>query len=497
MSSNYAGISPKNPRSYSGPTVAYPSVVLRSRRPTGADFTQPETGRLYPTSSYWILGTNPTNGVQGELWYLSKIVANVAYWIMLANGSTPPLNSVQVQAATAPGVNPVTPTGAGLMSVNGAIVAAHSVPLETRTRALNAYNIELQVASTVSPTPANTNSVGVACFNSNQFQLDATSGMVSLAGSTVNPALTKLIMQAGTSPIVPDATGAITLLGLVIVAGVNPVQSFGSGANTAIIRVQTTQAIASTNVNNVGLAAFNSAQFSVDANGFVSLVSAGTFNKIVRQVFTANGTYTPTSGMKYCDVEIVGGGGGGGGSAATAVAEGSGGGGGAGGGYSRKIFTSATIGASQSVTIGAGGTFGTGGGATGNAGTTGGTTTFGALISATGGTGGNGGTAVGFNWVTAIHVLGGVGSGGDFNIYGNVGEGGYSFVTMAYGGNGGNSFYGSGAAVTGGVNGTPNSGNPPKSYGSGGSGGASCNGDASQSGSAGLPGICIVTEYCG
>ena len=61
--------------------------------------------------------------------------------------------------------------------------------------------------------------------------------------------------------------------------------------------------------------------------------------------FTASGTYTPSAGLIYCIIECVGGGGGGGGttggSSIANVARG-----GSGGGYSRKVATSAQIGAS-------------------------------------------------------------------------------------------------------------------------------------------------------
>jgi hypothetical protein len=53
-----------------------------------------------------------------------------------------------------------------------------------------------------------------------------------------------------------------------------PVQTNGSG-NTLVVNIQRSSAIASTNLNFVGLAAFNSAEFSVDSNGFVSLKSGG------------------------------------------------------------------------------------------------------------------------------------------------------------------------------------------------------------------------------
>jgi len=41
-------VSPLNPRKYTGPDVYLANIVSRPRRPTGADFRQPETGRLYP-----------------------------------------------------------------------------------------------------------------------------------------------------------------------------------------------------------------------------------------------------------------------------------------------------------------------------------------------------------------------------------------------------------------------------------------------------------------
>lgn len=163
----------------------------------------------------------------------------------------------------------------------------------------------------------------------------------------------------------------------------------------------------------------------------------GKIGSVVTQVFTTDGTYTPTTGMVYCIAEVVGGGGGGGGAAAAANSSGAGGGGG--GGYSRKTISSLTIGASQTVTIGAAGTAGTAGN---NAGGTGGTTSLGALLSATGGVGGSGSAdGVSFN----LGGAGGAGSGGDFNTTGTPGDFGHPIGVPAVGtfvvsGNGGSSF---------------------------------------------------------
>ncbi len=90
-----------------------------------------------------------------------------------------------------------------------------------------------------------------------------------------------IIDVIGAFPIIPTnfvanvgfaipIANTLELLGSVVSAGSNPFRSIGSG-NTITYQVQTSQAIASTNATNVGLAAFNSSDFTVDANGFVSL----------------------------------------------------------------------------------------------------------------------------------------------------------------------------------------------------------------------------------
>lgn len=81
--SSSSGSSPNNPTKYLGPNVYLNTVVARNREPTGADFRQPETGRLYPINTFWNVTKNPTTGVEGDTWYLTKIVANVAYWIQM------------------------------------------------------------------------------------------------------------------------------------------------------------------------------------------------------------------------------------------------------------------------------------------------------------------------------------------------------------------------------------------------------------------------------
>lgn len=73
----------------------------------------------------------------------------------------------------------------------------------------------------------------------------------------------------------PNGAGIIHVAGAVVAAGAVPFTTVGNaGTNTETWNIQTSQAIASSNASNIGLSAFNSAEFSVDANGFVSLLSA-------------------------------------------------------------------------------------------------------------------------------------------------------------------------------------------------------------------------------
>ena len=76
-------------------------------------------------------------------------------------------------------------------------------------------------------------------------------------------------IQSGTSPIVPTG-GTITINGASTTAGSIPVQTVGTGVSTFETRIQLSQAIASTDASKVGLCSFNSAQFAVDANGYVT-----------------------------------------------------------------------------------------------------------------------------------------------------------------------------------------------------------------------------------
>jgi len=209
------------------------------------------------------------------------------------------------------------------------------------------------------------------------------------------------------------------------------------------------------------------------------------FHSIVTQAFISNGTYTPTSGMKYCIIECWGSGGGGAGvpnSSATGYAIGGGGGA---GGYSRIVASAVTIGASQAVTVGAAGT---GGAAGANPGNAGGNVSVGSICVANGGaggstttvggTGGDGGVA-GTGAIAATGMPGGTSiASSTVNIVLYCGEGGSTSV-----GGGGN------------TKSTAGTGNSGTGNGAGGAGGLSSLAGGAAAGGAGSIGLVFITEY--
>lgn len=254
----------RNALRHMGQDYSFAPRYLRPRDPfaptnASSDIKPKENQGYYPTGSFW---TNTTNG---NLWALQKISNNLANWILLASGSVGPLLAVGVDASTAPGTNPVVPTTSGLLTIIGNQTDPGTIPTVVRTDSLaaNRFTIEIQQTSTAAAKNVALN--GVSHFNSTQFTNDQ--GFISLASGGTS--IQDVNLDYGTTPIVPTA-GAISLLGATVLAGTHPVRTHGTGVSTGVVEVQLSQAIASTDATKVGLASFNSAQFIVDANGFVS-----------------------------------------------------------------------------------------------------------------------------------------------------------------------------------------------------------------------------------
>lgn len=531
-----------NNLSYAGPLLGITPIIGADRAPTSNNYR-------FPVNTFWNntddLAVSPD--AKGDLWYMSKKSQYQATWVKLSGGGTGPLlqftpssgsvvfpnavtgnvnmtagagititgtaetltfaltgggtafDQIAVQAVTAPGVTPVNPDGTGLLTFNGAAVANHSVPVETRSRALNALNLEVQYATSAAATDATKS--GLAHFNSTQFTVDA-NGFVALTGG--GAAIDQIAVDAatapGTNPVLPSGAGQVTVTGAQVapgVVGANVLRTDSLAANTYTIEIQQTSAVAAKDTTKNGVAHFNSAQFTND-QGFISIVGGLPFESINVQRFTATGafTYTPTANTKYVICELQGAGGGAGGTAIT-VADIAIAGGGSGGGYAKFLLTAAQIGASLTGSVGAGGTAGAAGN---NAGGNGGNTTLATAApwTAAGGTGGNGGAAAAF--VTINSVGGGAVTAGTGTVMYTTTGGTASAASGAYGvflvsSGGGNSVLGFGSPSFAENSSGTSTGGGAVGYGSGAGGSVSWGPNGAVGGAVGKDGIAIFTEF--
>lgn len=248
-------------------TTSTGGILLFTRDPTTNDIN-------YKIGQQW------QNTTDNNLWYLNSFTASsgtlLANWTNIVAGGVS-VDSVVMQTGT----SPVVPDGSGLLTFNGAVVAAGTNPVRTDGTGANTMALEVQTSQALAATDAT--KIGLANFNSAHFSVDA-NGFVGLLGGS--QAVDSVAVQTGTSPILPTVAGLVTLNGAVVAAGTNPIRTDGTGANTAAVEVQISQALAATDATKIGLSNFNSSHFSVDANGFVSLSGGG----------QAIDSFTPSSG---------------------------------------------------------------------------------------------------------------------------------------------------------------------------------------------------------
>ncbi len=473
-------------------TTNYPHIDRRD--PTNLDVMYFSVG----VGKIWI---NNADHVNPRYWYAESYNTIGGYlkanWVLLGSSASGPIVRLNVDSNTPPGTDPVLPDGTGTITITGNQVIAGSIGanvIKTDSLAANTFTIEIQRSQAVA-SPGSLAFNGVSHFDAAHFTVGA-NGFVGLlgGGQAIDSIQVDAFTAPGTNPVLPTIGGLITVTGGQVAAGVvgtNVIRTDSLSANTYTIEIQRSAAVGASAAANNGVSHFNSAQFTVDGNGFVSSITGS--NNVVRQVFSTAGTftYTPTAGMKQCDIAIQAGGGAGGGATATAAGEYSVGGGGGGGEYATGIFTAVQIGASQTVIVGAGGT-----GNAGAAGNAGGNSSVGALISAIGGSGG--GTAASGVIVSDGGGQGGLGgAGGDFRSQGS--NGGYAIgvfsASVIFSGIGGNSVYGSGGR---GVLETSGNGSNGANEGFGGGAGGGAN-TASQAattiGGVGSKGLVVITEY--
>ncbi len=156
-----------------------------------------------------------------------------------------------------------------VLEILGTTTIAGTDPLST-TGSGNTVTVIAQISQAIAV--ADSTKVGLANFDSSHFGVDI-DGFVTLIGGGL--AVDEVGVQTGISPVVPTASGLITINGAVVAAGSNPVRSNGTDANTLALEIQRAQANAGSDVTRVGLCHFDSDEFAVDPNGYVTLVNQG------------------------------------------------------------------------------------------------------------------------------------------------------------------------------------------------------------------------------
>jgi hypothetical protein len=249
-----------------------------------------------------------------------------------------------------------------------------------------------------------------------------------------------------------------------------------------------------------GLATANNAWLRTDGSGVPSLNTAGLpINKITAQVFltpAGSQTYTPTSGMVYIIVTMLGAGGASGATQGTtgqtgASAPGNG------GGIIQFIMTAAQVGASKTYTVGAGGVAGT---VPSNTGGTGDSSLFADWVAA-GGEGGAGcASSASSQTVTATSAssTNTVGTGTTILNKGTLlaNTSWTTTTTFAHGAPGATGFFGAGGQSNVLVAAGTLAGSSGQTRGSGASGGATVNNNTDVAGGTGGNGAIYVVEYC-
>ena len=155
----------------------------------------------------------------------------------------------------------------------GEVIATGGIPFQSVASG-NTVTYQVQYTSAVATTDST--AVGLASFNSSEFDVDAY-GHVTL---DVTVGKTNLQVDAftlpGTNPVTP-LINVTTVTGAQVAAGttVNVIRTDSLAANTMTIEIQRSSAQAASTIGSNGVSHFSTAGFAVDVDGFVTLNSTG------------------------------------------------------------------------------------------------------------------------------------------------------------------------------------------------------------------------------
>lgn len=107
-------------------------------------------------------------------------------FVQLAGGGLA-VDELTVQAIGGTGVNPVTPSASGNITLGGTAVAPQAIPIRTISNAVN--NIEIEVQRATSSASTNTTAQGICSFSSVDFSVDANAFVTRAQGIRYTPTL--------------------------------------------------------------------------------------------------------------------------------------------------------------------------------------------------------------------------------------------------------------------------------------------------------------------
>jgi len=273
-----------NARASSNPFVD----EFQARDPTTADIQ-------YPIQKKWL---NTTTNAWWELKnFLSFSGITTANWVLIGNqGSATETLTTDDGMVVPPTGNNINVFGDGVAITTTGNPGTSTVTINATGAVATQYDED--VGSAV-PSGGILNVLGAngitTTGSGNTITIELTGGSQAIDSIGVDA-----FTAPGTNPVLPDSNGLITVTGAQVAAGTttNVIRTDSLSANHYTIEVQRSQAVASTTIGDNGVSHFNSADFTVDANGFVALKNQAAFlayNTINQNAVTGDNTiYTIT-----------------------------------------------------------------------------------------------------------------------------------------------------------------------------------------------------------
>lgn len=170
--------------------------------------------------------------------------------------------------------NSTTPVSLDALAVGRSSTNAFITIFDTRNPISNDVNYPVQQRWFNLNTDAEFILTGYSIVNEIKM---ATWQEITASGSGVESFVVDTFTPPGTNPVTPNGSSEVIVTGGQVSAGTtaNVIQTNSLAANTYTIQVQRSQSVASSTIGDNGVCHFDSADFDVDANGFVTFVGDG------------------------------------------------------------------------------------------------------------------------------------------------------------------------------------------------------------------------------